>query len=156
MTGQTCRVQVGSLPALEHYLHQYRLVPFLLRLWKSDLSLNFLFPTDCCFSPSGDAQNCWQSLLPRPTLYRMGGYVAATRQSMWQRTLYRVLNQGMPGCRFSCVLPLHFLGLFKVLIHVTCSSHLDHSTYLSDDQWHHPERYSCLFQKLCRGLPKLS
>jgi len=48
-----------------------------------------------------------------------------------------------------------FPGPLKVLIHVTYSSPLDHSTYLSDDQWHHPERYSCLSQNLCRGLPKL-
>lgn len=42
-----------------------------------------------------------------------------------------------------------------VLIHTTCISHLAHSTYLSDDPWHNPKSYSCLLQKLCRGLPEL-
>lgn len=140
---------VGNSPVAEHYLHWCRLVPFLLRLYKSHLSRNFLTV------PHG-----LLLLLPVMGSSELLGITAPTPHSVWNGNV-----RGAGGKKsLMCAEPRHvrpwsptrsasFPGPLMVLIQVTCSSHSDHSSYLSDDQWHHPERHSCFFQKLFCSLP---
>lgn len=129
---------------------------FLLRLWKSHLGLNFLT------IPSG-----LLLLLPVRGSSELLAVTASPPHSVQNRNVCGSHQAGQVAKNpVSCAEPRHarqwflmcsasFPGPLMVLIHAICISHLDPSTYLSDDPWHNPKSYSCLFQKLRRGLPEL-